>query len=211
MPIPLGYSRHVLSGHLPNGEKFQTGFWVSEAPSDAAATTADAQAVATYLNAHWADVGSPTSHLSAGGQYELVTVYSYPSGGPDASYVGTAALTGGSGTGTQSYPDQCSMCVSLHTGLSGRTHNGRMYIPYLAGGALSAGQIGSSLLNNYATWWKTTFDGINSAVSPGFTVVLSQKLGTAQRVTSLSIDSRMDIQRRRADREVVSYKATATL
>lgn len=211
MPIPLGYSRHVLIGHLSGGEIFQTGFWVSEAPSDAAATTADAQAVATYLNAHWADTGSPVSLLDSASGYDSIKVYSYPNGGPDASYVGEANLTGAVGTGTQSLPDQCALVISLHTGMSGRRHKGRMYLPMTKGTVATGGQLAGSLVNNYATWWATTFGGINSAVSPGFAVVLSQVAGSAQRVTEVAVDTRVDIQRRRADRIVPAATATAAV
>lgn len=211
MPIPLGYSRHVLSGHLSGGEIFQTGFWVSEAPSDAAATTADAQAVATYLNAHWIDPGSPVSLLDSAAGYDKITVYSYPNGGPDASYVGEAALTGAVGSGTQSLPDQCALVVSLHTGMSGRRHKGRMYTPMTKGTVATGGQLAGSFTNNVATWWGATFAGINSAVAPGFVVVLSQIAGSAQRVTSVAVDTRVDIQRRRADRITPATTSTATV
>lgn len=211
MPIPLGYSRHVLSGHLPNGEKFQTGFWVSQAPSDAAAATSDAQAVAGVLNGRWATLGSPTTIMSAGAGFDTITVYSYPSGGPDASFVGQANLTGAAGTASPQLIDQMAVCCTLNTGLSGRTHRGRMFIPCNAPGTLSSGQLGTSVVSNLATWMKDTFDAVNSATSPGFVVVLSQKLGTAQRVTSVTVDSRIDIQRRRSDRETIINKFTATL
>lgn len=211
MPIPLGYSRHVLEGHLSNGEKFQTGFWVSQAPSDAAAATTDAQAVATYLNAHWTDASSPVSMLATGSGYDKVKVYSYPNGGPDASFVGEAALTGAAGAGTQNAPNQLAACLTLETGLSGRTHRGRMFLPFNKVVTLTSGQMTTTETDAYLVWWKATMDGINSTVAPGFVVVLSQKLGTAQRVTSLRMDTRLDIQRRRADRENIIGVSTTTL
>src|SRR5690348_18342262 len=97
MPIPLGYSRTVLSGHLGNGEIFQTGFWASEAPSDANAAATQAQAVATYLEAHWSDAGSPTCLIRSDSGYDKVTVYSYPNGGPDRSEERRVGKEGGVG------------------------------------------------------------------------------------------------------------------
>lgn len=210
MPIPLGYSRAVLSGHLRNGEIFQWGFWCSEAPTDAAAANTNAQAIATAYEGLQSTAGTPQHLIDNASGYDHVRVYSYPNGGPRAEFVGEAPITSGVGTGAGDLPNQCCIVATLETGLAGRRHRGRVYLPANAQ-QLTTGQAASGDPALYASWMVQFIRAVNSAVAPGFVVVLSQVAGSAQRVTAVTVDSRVDIQRRRADREVALHADTESV
>jgi hypothetical protein len=206
--IPSGYSKNVLSGTLPGGEIFATAFWCNEAPSDDTATQAQADNFAGEFNTAVADTGSPVSFLSSQGQYTDLTVYSYLDDTGKATYSAVSPITGGSGTGNPTMPNQVAIVATLLTGLTGRRRRGRMYFPCLST-TLTNGQA-SALPNPFATWLANYFTACNSHLgSAASIVVLSQVGGDSRHVTAISVDTRLDIQRRRADRETVAGSFTA--
>lgn len=198
--IPLGYSRNVISGSLPNGEIWATGFWCDEAPSDQAATQTQANDFATDLNARWGITGAPNNHWAAGTTADKITVYSYLDTTGRATHVAEAALTATS-SNTQSCPNQVSICTTLLTGVAGRRNRGRMFWPANAPAALTNGELSSAWVDNLATWLAGTITSLNGDLGGQHVVVLSQVAGTSHSVNAVSVDSRLDIQRRRADRE----------
>lgn len=207
--IPSGYSRTVFHGTLENGEIFQWGFWASEAPSDAAAANTQADAARDAFAATTS--GSvPRTLLSTGSAYTGVRVYSYPNGGPDAEYVGESTITGQAGAGTGSLPNQVCVVATLLTGLAGRRNRGRIFLPCNSS-SLANGQLSSSITGGIQAWVASFVGAINSAYDPGKVVVLSQVAGSASNVTEISVDSRLDIQRRRADRETELFTVSGPI
>lgn len=209
MAIPLGYSRNVIHGTLEGGEIFEWGFWIAAAPTDAAAASAQASAIATAYTSAVA-TGSPAHALmSTGDAITEVRVYSYPTGGPNATYVGTAPLSE-AGSGTSTCPNQVAVCVTLETGLAGRRNRGRVYLPATHPGTLVAGQLGSATVTAVALFMQKFLQNVNSGVGQPV-VVLSQVASLANDVTVVRIDSRLDIQRRRANRQPATFTQLETL
>ncbi len=216
MAIPADCWRIVYKGRNLNGEVWQTGFWLQgNAPtSNATAQIAadlemNAEATATassFWNVFKAQIG-PAITL------DNVTVYSYPAGGTTAQFVGVSTHAPLVGTAASTYlPNQIAMCVSLLTGASGRSYRGRMFLPgqqqsyTLATGFWTAGAM-SAIAGVLAT----KFTDFNAASGSGNVVVVSQKLTSALEVLAVRIDSRPDVQRRRANKTTGITTAVAAV
>lgn len=207
MGIPAGVSRWVLRGHLTGGEIFETGYWTQNAfttPTDANAGCATAAANAVT------DLAGPLfGKITADCGYDEVRVYSYPSGGPSATIIGSATITGGTGGGTSPVlPLQTAVCVTLRTALAGRAHRGRMYFPMNVG-TLTAHQMSSADTTAIANGVATFLGRYSAALGP---VVVSQiGAGAKTPITTVTVDSKPDVQRRRAARLVAANTGTKVI
>jgi hypothetical protein len=206
MPIPAGVARFVLVGHLTGGETFETGFWetgdfATQAEVDSAASTFASGAVIGPLD-------NLRALITADCGYDEVRVYGYPTGGPAASFVGTASL-GAAGTGTGQLPLQTCIVATLLTGAAGRRRRGRMYLP-ACGAQLSAHQLTTPSVTQVSS---SVADLLSlGAPTPGHeAVVLSQVAGTHAPVTQVRVDSKPDIQRRRAESLAATSQFTTNL
>jgi hypothetical protein len=210
--IPIGTIRCSLRGTLPQGEQFNTSFWLADSPIVTGAQTQDAAAL---IATAWNTTGGPAvgATFSVGTRVDEVRLYAYPFGGPTATFIAAAPVTAGVGVATTNLlPLQTCLVVSLLSAFAGRTKRGRMYVP-LTSNALVAHQTNVTPPNIIATGMKGFFDALNAqSGSLGKVSVVSQKgAGGSVPVRSLKIDSRCDIQRRHANRQVATTNFTATL
>lgn len=209
MSIPSHVGRIVVSGHMRGGDAFSFGWWATGANFDTnAGCAAVAASVVTSLGQ--GDVVNSIAYaISPAAGYDLVKVYGYPAGGPQAGAQGQAAVTGYSGQSTSmAMPNQVAIVATLLTGQPGRRHRGRMYLP-ADGQVLTNGQMTAAVCANIAT---AVRDLIRPASgSTDGPVVLSQVAGTHLPVTAIRVDSRMDIQRRRAAQETVYFSDEVAL
>jgi hypothetical protein len=138
--------------------------------------------------------------LAGDSAYTGLRAYAYPGGGPKAQFIAEAVATAAPGSGTHFLPLQVSCVVTLQTGAAGRSRRGRMYLP--ADGA------GMGANHQFATG---DVDQASIAVAGwihalsllgGDPVVLSTLTGTAMPITSVKADTKADIQRRRANKQV---------
>lgn len=204
MGIPAGFARIVWSGTLASGETFETGFYVADhsgqqSDADTLAFT-EAANVATDLGTWWG------AHEATSCALKTVTAYCYPDGGPAAKYVGQAAVSGVVGTQSSNIlPDQCCVCVTLNTGAAGRRNRGRMYVPLTSAILDSSAQIPQTTTDALAAAMATHLNRFASTV-PG-AVVVSQVASNARSIIQLVVDSRVDIQRRRADKQTIARRS----
>lgn len=204
MPIPSGYSRTTFHGTLPGGEIFNWSLWANEAPADQAATQAQATAFATELLAapatgqlHAADIMSTDSSFTG------VRVYSYADATGHAKYIAEAsAVKPGSGIQSGLLPNQCAIVATLKTGVAGRRNTGRVYLPATKLSIQAGGQWGTSGAQSLANWLANFISRCNSHIGTQKLGILSQTAGTFQPITTVFVDARIDIQRRRANRLV---------
>lgn len=210
MSIPSGFSRNVISGKLPGGEIWQCSLWANEAPSDQNATAAQATAWAGKVSTDLAATGSPLNFMAAGATVDTLTTYSYLDSTGKATYVGTAAITGGTASGSQGLPDQCSLAVTLLTGHAGRRNRGRIFMPCHAG-TITNGQLTSASVSAIATWWSNLITHLNSTIGAQHICVLSQAGASSYTVNAVQVDSKIDIQRRRADKLQPTYKSVVVV
>lgn len=207
MPIPADIARVSLVGHLPQGELFNTSFWVRSIPVTDAAT-ANAFAVAIRDAFQTGGGAALVSLLALNSGYDEVRVYAYEDGGPTADWIGSAPLTGTQGTGsTDGLPLQTCMVASLRTGFAGRRSRGRMYLPWIKG-LLVGHQSNSTLINQVAGGVRDLFEDVNAMTGTGEVCVLSQVAGATAKVTSVVVDSRPDIQRSHANRQTITSTFT---
>lgn len=115
----------------------------------------------------------------------------------------------GTNTGPPVFPPQCAWVVSLRTGFSGKSYNGRIYIPFIMGAAfLSDGfAISSSYTDAMSGVMKHFLDDLNAVYaehSGGRVSVVSSK-GFSNPVTAVRVGNRIDTQRRRRRGLVETY------
>jgi hypothetical protein len=198
--IPSGYSRNVYSGTLRNGEEFAFGLWANEAPSSQAATQSQADAFAAEFVEDESATGNPLSLIGSDTHFERVTTYSYLDTSGHATYIAESPLVvAGTSTGDQ-LPNQCALVVTLNTAHAGRRNRGRIYLPCTQA-TLVAGQLAASAVGQVTLWWANYITALNGELGDQHIVVLSQVAGASNSVTSVRVDSRIDIQRRRAKSE----------
>jgi hypothetical protein len=195
----------TYKGRLPHGEVWQTGFWLrGGAPLDNAAATTAAQ-----LEFDSEGTSTPSSlwnvlkaFLDPSVTLDNVTVYSYPAGGTDAAAIGVS--TGAAHVGTTASgigPNQVAMCVSLLTPAAGRSQRGRMFLPIgLAAISGGTGFFTTTAITNISTALATKFVDFQASSPPWIASVVSQLHTSSLPISSVSIDSRPDVQRRRANK-----------
>jgi len=215
MPIPASVARVVMSGGLPNGEIWSSGFWLSFVEVDSqAAATAFAQAVYEQLaeqpggdavfvmqNYLW----GPNTYL------DTVTVYFYTNEGPTADLIGVSGGHHLAGSATGHMPNQVSLVLSLRSGFPGRRNRGRMYMP--ASGSVSAtadNQMLQASMDYIIDGWKLSLQGMVTE-GIGVPAIVSTVGTTAVPIKQLVLDSKYDIQRRRANDEAALRVSNRTL
>jgi hypothetical protein len=207
--IPANSVRVVLTGHLPGSEQFNTGFWlhyVSGMPQ----TDDDAKALSQRLaTAVATPIDTLKSIINTASGYDAVRVYLYPTAGTQAFAVGETTLTGKTGTGSSGlHPLQTALVATLRTGYVGRRKRGRMYLPANAV-SLSApnNQMSTSDTDAQANAVAAMLQAANNLADDAYVAVISQVgSGDNSMVTEVRVDSRLDVQQRRADSQAATYQ-----
>lgn len=212
MTMPSGnYSHHQIIGHLQDGEVFNWGYWVSHtAPLTQAQQNAIATGVAGLITS--TTFATAKSLIPALAGYDTVRTYSYTTGSPQAYGAAVAQLAAFVGTGTSYHPLQSALVMSLRTPFPGPSNRGRYYLPANAVTLDNRGQIGSGSLASIVAEQKTFLNGVNALTDVDAIGILS-KVGTGDftPVTALIADSRLDVQRRRANKESVEARVEVTI
>lgn len=206
MPIPSDVIRYAMSGPMPNGEEFVTSLW-TQGQSVASQNDANlvASTMATTLDDHAATF---TSIFAAGTQFSKVTAYCYPDGGPTAKYIGEGTPTANfAGSGHANMPLQAAIVVTLLTGLAGRSFRGRLYLPCTMQDLDTNHQMEEAVAATLASNWASILHDVDFN-NAGHPVVVSTKLGTATGISSVRVDTRLDVQRRRANKQAPEHTST---
>lgn len=170
------------------------------------ASPADLTAIAGVFQAWWNAELRPS--LSGAQQWLGADLYALDGpGSPVLVYNNSGVLTGSLAGGV--YPPNVSICVSFKTGLSGRSYRGRLYMPGMpnvapvSGGFTDAGSV---------AFWLPRFDAIRTRlVAAGYQLCIvslysgtnpdgskhERPVGIATPVITVSMDRRVDSQRRR--------------
>jgi hypothetical protein len=206
MAIPAGFSRLVLHG-LAGGDIFETGVWVR----GAAGTQDAAQTLANNAWNLWLTTGltGMAGLMSGDSSYTGLRAYCYPGGGPKAQFIAEAVASPAPGQGANHLPLQVALVVTLLTGAAGRSSRGRMYLPADGGTCGPDHQANDSTVDDACTavaGWLTGLGGGNQTP-----VVLSTTNGTARDITQTRCDSKYDVQRRRANKQVARHQKLNTL
>lgn len=192
---------------MPNGEEWSTGFWVmGDTPTSAGEANALAELAYDEFGAE-DDSGGMTETLlnvmNSATSWLTTKAYCYPTGGPTATFIGSYDTpTARVGAAVNHNPNQVAIVLTTRTGLAGRSHRGRMYLPATGAPLETDGQLAQVILGYLTDAWALAFTDWNAA-SDGKIVVVSAHLGTATQVSSVTMDSRFDIQRSRAKSEAI--------
>lgn len=201
MPGPTNPGcRVTIQGLLPGGEIWASSFWLQSVliPSQSALDDL-ASVCATALAGQ---EGSLLKTLSASSFLTGLTVRYYPAGQTAAALQSSPTFTQSAGTGTKNNPNQSCIVASLRTGVPGRRNRGRMYWPNTGGDLGSDGLITATMQGYVGNGLSAMFSAINAPGSTegGEVAVLSRLTGASVPVTTVQVDRRPDVQRRRANK-----------
>lgn len=210
MPIPADVCKISLVGSVSGGEEFVTSFWITGGPADSSeaanAFAASIVALPSFATLLARLKGMMTSDMS----YTQLRVYRYQSGGNTADFVGFAPIAAGQGTSTGNGILQVAMVATLNTLFAGRRYRGRMYFP-ATGMGITAHQFATTAAQGLATDLAAFFSAVNSIGLVGAVSVVSRIASEATGVSQVSVDTKPDIQRRRAEGLVPTARTTASL
>ena len=199
MPRPLPVLTDVFRCVLRYTAAGQNAVNVMHIQSTSTATPSD---IYTAFDAAWTTnqlaYAANTAHLN---QIDITPLdgvtatQSFSLGG--SKYVGGADVA--------DYKPAEAVMVKLTTALRGRSHRGRLFLPFPARDATSDGIINPTTQGVMATAWGTFVSTLNGDSSPGpyNLVVASYKLPAATVVETLSIENEIGTQRRRQSRNRV--------
>jgi len=212
MPRPANVTHVVVAGHLGGGEVFNAGFWLAGAApvNDAAANTL-ATAIAAAMETSGAQ-DAVLSLMSADCGIDHLRVYGYATAGGPATAVGEASFTGSTtGEGSGSGPLQVCLVSSLLTGVASRSGRGRIYWPVTATVVFANHLVDNAHVTDLANKLVLWFTAINLLAPPNIVSVVSPTHSVVNRVTSVRVDDRADIQRRHANQQVALFTQVAVL
>lgn len=215
MPYATDTVKMTARGHIYNVQSWSTSLWFATDGFPVATTYGQDQMnglknssdLKGYWDAWWTSVSGIVSSACTLSSIDY-SVYSGESHAPfaAASYVHAFTTSGN----TPSLPPEVAVVVSTHTNDSGPSGRGRSYLPCMAGTMVATtGQLDNSFVSAILGAYVTLLSAISGhsfddsvSGSPGQTYNLrpslaSYKKGTNHRLTSLSVDSRYDVQRRR--------------
>lgn len=203
---------HLVAIHGINavGDIFQFGFGVE----DSVGTTQDvADAVADSFTQKFTSTqggGSFAGLFSSGVTFQKVSAYrrSKTPGGPADELAETALVAlVGSGS-TKALPPEAAACVSLLTGLPGRSNRGRMYLPALRVESLANnGTFNTTDVSVMSAWAAAFLGDVNTAARSA--VIWSRKQAASKNITMVSVGNQVDVQRRRQNSLPETYTSTA--
>lgn len=228
MPYATDTVKMTARGHIYNVQSWSTSLWFATDGFPVATTYGqdqmnglrDSSDLRTYWDTWWHSVSAVTSSACSLSSIDY-SVYEGVSHAPfaAASYVHAFTPPGV----VPSLPPEVAVVVSTHTNDSGPSGRGRSYLPCMAGTMVAGtGQLDPSFVSGVLAAYTTLLSAISShsfddsvSGSPGQTYNLrpslaSYKKGTNHRLTSLSVDSRYDVQRRR-ENHLAATRQSASL
>jgi hypothetical protein len=197
----------VVNGYLRGGEVWSSGFAISGEAGNLATLQDIADAAADYLGTGTGGSGALLDCMDPNSGYTDVTCYSYAPAATSSDKQATSILSA-AGTGDGSCSNQTALVATLRTADASRRGRGRMYWPGTGLQLGNTGNVTGPSLQSFA-------DGIagllQAAGDDGAPIVISRVGLTANDITTVSVDSRPDVQRGRADKQTVTSRVTSPL
>lgn len=213
MPVPAGCTHVKFGGASAQGERWETGFWMFK--DFATPITANAAALAAYNSL----VGTGDlftvlkASLYSDTTLSYVRLYAYSTTGTKSTTIGeylpATPVPGTSGSATI-LPLQVAAVVTLRTAQPGRRGRGRMYLPFNVPGGAPGGQGNLGTFQSITNALKKTINDMQATTewTGGRMIVVSQTGTTSADVLKLTMDTRFDVQRRRANKQAVTGTAS---
>lgn len=210
MAIPDFAVKVVFLGALPGGESWSTSFWLSV---DHALAQTDLTNTLQEVDTAFAAGGGAYAGLKLvnPAQVTIATLLGYQyQGGTKAAVQAQYASTYVPGSVTADKPNQTALVCSLRTGMPGRSHRGRMYLPFLSGSMGNNGLTSSANVLTIAQGLATSFGTINGS-GFGKVCVCSQSRSAMFPINQVIADHVLDTQRRRRDKLVDNAPSKANV
>lgn len=211
MPFyPSQLVRLTLNGTLGQGEVFSFG-WYVQMPS----TVSSQATFQTFINATATACASGllglASFIDPAATYSTLKGYAWNADGSGAAADWIASAPAVQvGSGVAALPLQSCAVATLTTAIPTRRTRGRMYLP-CTGVALTNHELTSTQVTTLAQTAKSILNAAKTVDALAIAVVFSPTYGVVTPVLSTSVDSRTDVQRRRADNQAVLFRNSQTL
>lgn len=207
MAIPPTAVRYTLSGQTVGGEIFATSIWTT---GRTVTSQSDANLLASTMATTFNGIMSLWDvYIDASTKWTGVKAYCYPQGGPAAEFIGEAVLNKTGQSTAAPLPLQCALVVTLGTGNAGRSYRGRCYLP--CSSADLQGDTHQFVLSDVQTIANQFAQFLHDVQfnNAGTPVVLSKARSAATEILTVSVDTRLDIQRRRAAQQSITARYSA--
>lgn len=221
MALPLGiWLRMTIFGTMVNdtwsiNPWFSLGSVVNHNPSAAELDTLASGAISDFDSKVWSAASNPLKGSNA--PYVALTGCKLAFYHDNVLYQSANhGITPVVGTSATIHPPYVAQVATLLTATAGRTNRGRLYLPATGLGVSSTtGQQSGSptaFINNLASWLNNRSAwGIGTWINAIDPIVMTQRGGAPQRVTTLRSDTKFDTQRGREDKLVPTNSGTATV
>lgn len=212
MAYQAGVIKFIFSGTLLGGEVFAHGFQGSAVINE---TQADLTRICNQVRDLWQAnflTAAIRNYFHTATVWTNLTAYYY-SGGANTSLTAVAPIATGAGTLAGSpLPNQLAVVATLLTGVPGRSNRGRSYLPAPNAAQLANGQLPTATATALATQFGAFLTAVKayngSEVIP---CVASPHTGLIRSLTSVRVDTKLDTQRRRANKTAITSASTVNI
>lgn len=208
-----GYVRLVASGVTRGTQTWSMGMSFSTPiPHTNSELFAWLAPIDTALIAFYTTAAIKTSAFDTTTSYGRVAAYQYMAAG-NATAQAQVVSSGVTGTQAAGAPSQCSLVISVRSGLGSRDHRGRVYLPMTGrGGWANSGQLASADCTAIANAFKALVNTANLTTIGGAATtfgIASRGSGFTVAGQDCVVDSKIDTQRRRSDKVLAAARAVA--
>jgi len=205
----------IMGGKVGTTDTWTTK--ISFATTGGTPSNADMNGIAAGASTIWAaDVWDPAvvgwkPNVNATTDWSLCKTYFYPAGSTIATVSGVKILVSDPGTaGAAAVPPQAAAVMSLHSAFAGRTKRGRCYMPSVT--PLSGvGAFSTSQALRMATQFRLFLSDWNSATVGALSFNACVGTGNLPKVTFVVVDTIVDTQRRRRDKQISTATASVAV
>nr|CRY96131.1 hypothetical protein [uncultured prokaryote] len=202
--------RATIGGRLAGAQRWSVGFTfglTSVFPTPDQASALATQLFTDFDTSVWSNVSGGASpykgYVGTPSTLDQCRVYVKESSSAPAAIVGSSSNAAVAGTLTPAQAPQISLVVTLEDGLAGRSHKGRIYLPFrasvddpVAGINVGRAQTLATQVANFLSLARTRGTG-------GVTLTpIVSSLTSTNPITRCSVDTILDTQRRRRDKIV---------
>lgn len=219
MPTPSSpFLKLVLGGAAYGPEAWSIGqYWglvVTATPTPAQMNTLAASLLSAFNSGCWNVASNSLKAVNpAGITLRQATLYYYNGGGLVAA--GAATQTAVPGTNTNAAPSYVSRVITNQSDQPGRSHRGRVYLPWCGQPVdVNTGlwPSAASFMANYRSTQTAMVSAIQSSTwaTSASAAVVSQRLGVLSFITSWRMDNKPDSQRGRGKKIIPSVSDVVT-
>jgi len=204
------YVRFTWGGAIAGSEQWACGLSFSTAATPSAADLNTWLGLMNVpLATYWASGSGPASIASTDTVLQSMRAAFYPANATHATVTAAKAVTTALvGIGANNNPLQLALVISCHTGLAGKRFNGRFYLPFTGRTTTPAVMPNHQLVQAEVTQmalstaaWMTSSAAVllaGSGTAPS--VAVPGAAVPASPITSVTVDSIIDTQRRRRNK-----------